>query len=216
MATNHSISNILLGQAGGSEFGIIGNAFEFSSWFKERYGYYVNKPVAYIKCAYSGGQSQHKLDVLTQGYLVLCVDRIVFFSTVPGMKFIIEIPLQNINRDLMFVEAKGFARLALTTRDRDKFLSILEHMDITKESKKILQNLPEETAALARQKYSKRDINYFVESVINITTVIKKKTLQIPYMSYWGLEKPKFWLGITSPGLSEFVYAWAKLMLKGG
>jgi hypothetical protein len=33
-------------------------------------------------------------------------------------------------------------------------------------------------------------------------------------MSYWGLEKPKFFLGVVSPGLSEFVYVWAKLMLK--
>jgi hypothetical protein len=146
---------------------------------------------------------------------VLCVDRIVFFSTVPGSKFIIEIPLSAVNRDLMFVEAKGFQRLSLTARDRDKFLSTLESMDISKESKKILSNLPAETAALARQKFNKTDINDFVASAINLTLILQKRTLQSPYMSYWGLEKPKFWLGITSPGLGEFVYAWAKLMLKG-
>jgi hypothetical protein len=61
---------------------------------------------------------------------------------------------------------------------------------------------------------SKTDINDFVESAISLALILQKRTLQIPYMSYWGLEKPKFWLGITSPGLGEFVYAWAKLMLK--
>ena len=81
------------------------------------------------------------------------------------------------------------------------------------QGKKILQNLPEETAALARQKYSKTDINAFVESAVNIASIIKKRTLQIPYLSYWGLEKPKFFLGITTDGLDEFIYAWAKLML---
>jgi len=214
MATNHELSNILLGQAGGSEFGVIGNMREFISWFYERYGYVLRAPIAYVKAAYSGGQSQHKLDVLTPGYLVLCVDRIVFFSTVPGSKFIIEIPLSAVNRDLMFVEAKGFTRLSLMARDREKFLKVLESTDITKEGKKILQNLPEETAALARQKYNKTDINDFVASAISFALILQKRTLQIPYMSYWGLEKPKFWLGLTSPGLGEFVYAWAKLMLE--
>jgi hypothetical protein len=133
---------------------------------------------------------------------------------VPGSKFIIEIPFSEINRDLMFVEAKGFTRLSLMARDREKFLKTLESMDITKEGKKILQNLPEETAALARQKYSKSDINDFVESAISFALILQKRTLQIPYMSYWGLEKPKFWLGITSPGLDEFIFAWAKLMLR--
>jgi hypothetical protein len=113
----------------------------------------------------------------------------------------------------MFVEAKGFARMALTARDRDKFLKVLENVDISKEGKKILQNLPEETAALMRQSYNKTDINAFVESVINIASVIKKRTLQIPYMSYWGVEKPKFFLGLTTEGLDEFVYAWARSML---
>ena len=212
MATNHSLSNILLGQAGGSEFGVIGNMREFVSWFYSRYGYVLRAPIAYVKASYAGGQSQHKLDVLTPGYLVLCVDRIVFLSKLP--KFIIEIPLSAVNWNLMFVEAKGFMRLSLTARNRDKFLSTLENTDISKEGKKILSNLPAEAASLARQKYNKQDINAFVTSAINIAAVIKKKTLQIPYMSYWGLEKPKFWLGLTSPGLDEFVYAWAKLMLK--
>ncbi|MEM2874392.1 MAG: hypothetical protein QW063_03045 [Candidatus Nanoarchaeia archaeon] len=212
MATNHRISNILLGQAGGSEFGVIGNIKEFVSWFYDRYGYVLRAPVAYIKAAYMGGQSQHKLDFMANGYLVLCIDRLVFFSKMP--KFIIEIPISAINKNLMFVEAKGFTRLALTARDKEKFLEILEQTDISKEGKKILQNLPEETAALARQRYSKTDINAFIESVINFAQIIKKRTLQIPYMSYWGLEKPKFFLGITSPGLDEFIYAWAKLTLK--
>jgi hypothetical protein len=212
MATKHKLSDILLGQAGGSEFGVIGNVKEFVEWFYAKYSYVLRAPIAYIKASYIGGQSQHKLDVLAYGYLVLCVDRLVFFSKIP--KFIIEIPLSAINWDLMFVEAKGFSRLALTARDKDKFLKILENVEITKESKKILQNLPEEIASLTRQRYSKRDINYFTESVINLALILQKKTLQIPYMSYWGLEKPKFWLGITSPGLSEFVYAWAKLMLR--
>ena len=211
---NHSLSNILLGQAGGSEFGVIGNLREFIAWFYSRYGYVLRAPIAYIKCAYTGGQSQHKLDVLTQGYLVLCVDRIVFFSTVPGIKFIIEIPLSAINRNLMFVEAKGFTRLSLIARDREKFLKVLENADISAEGKKILQNLPDEAASLARQKFNKQDINEFVASAINLALILQKRTLQIPYMSYWGLEKPKFFLGVVSPGLGEFVYAWAKLMLE--
>jgi hypothetical protein len=213
MATSHKLSDIILGQAGGSEFGIVGRVSEFNLWFRENYGYYFRAPpVAYIKAAYMGGQSQHKLDFLVPGYLVLTTDRIVFFGKGVN-KFIIEIPMSLINRNLMFVESKGFARLSLIARDRDKFLKVLENVDISKEGKKILQNLPEETAALARQKYSKTDINAFVESAINIVAVIKKRTLQIPYLSYWGLEKPKFFLGLTTEGLDEFIYAWAKLML---
>ena len=213
MATSHKLSDIILGQAGGSEFGIVGRVSEFNLWFRENYGYYFRAPpVAYIKAAYMGGQSQHKLDFLVPGYLVLTTDRIVFFGKGVN-KFIIEIPMSLINRNLMFVESKGFARLSLIARDRDKFLKVLENVDISKEGKKILQNLPEETAALARQKYSKTDINAFVESAINIVAVIKKRTLQIPYLSYWGLEKPKFFLGLTTDGLDEFIYAWAKLML---
>jgi hypothetical protein len=214
MATSHKLSDILLGQAGGSEFGVVGNTKEFCDWFAERYGYrFIAPPVAYVTCAYLGGQSQHKLDVLVPGYLVLANDRLVFFANEPW-KFVIQIPLSAINRNLMFVEARGFARLALTARDRDKFLKVLENVDISKEGKKILQNLPEETAALARQSYSKRDIDAFVSSAVNIAAVIKKRTLQIPYASYWGLEKPKFFLGLTTEGLDEFVYAWAKAMLK--
>ena len=214
MAADHRISDILLGQAGGSEFGIIGNAFEFSSWFKERYGYYVNKPVAYVKCAYMGGHSQHKLDVLVTGYLVLTEYGIIFFSKAPGNKFIIPIPFNAMDYDLMFVETNGFKRLALTARNREKFLKTLESTDTSKETKKILQNLPEEVAAVARQRVSKQDINDFVESAINIAALIKKKTFQIPFADAWGLQKPKFFLGVVSPGLDEFIYAWAKLMLK--
>jgi hypothetical protein len=214
MATDHKLSDILLGQAGGSEFGIIGNVAEFNAWFLERYGYrFLTPPLAYVKCAYLGGQSQHKLDFGVPGYLVLANDRLVFFSKLPW-KFAIEIPLSAINRNLMFVEARGFARLALTARDRDKFLKVLENTNIDKEGKKVLTNLPEEVAALMRQSYSKRDIDAFVSSAVNIASVIKKRTLQIPYMSYWGLEKPKFFLGLTTEGLDEFVYAWARTMLK--
>ena len=213
MAPNHQLSDILLGQAGGSEFGIIGNVAEFNSWFLERYGYrFATPPLAYVKCAYLGGQSPHKLDVLVPGYLVLANDRIVFFSKLPW-KFAFEIPLTAINRNLMFVEAKGFARLALTARDRDKFLKVLENVDVSKESKKILANLPEEVSAMLKQKYNKTDINEFVDSAVSIAAVIKKRTLQIPFMSYWGLEKPKFFLGLKTDGLDEFVYAWARAML---
>lgn len=212
MATSHQLSNILLGQAGGSEFGIIGNAFEFSSWFKERYGYYVNKPIAYIKAAYMGGHSQHKLNVLVSGYLVLTEYGIIFFAKIP--KFIIPIPFNAIDYDLMFVETNGFKRLALTARNREKFLKTLESVDISKETKKILTNLPEEAAALVRQKVNKEDINDFVESAINIAAIIKKKTFQVPFSDAWGLQKPKFFLGVISPGLNEFVYAWAKLLLR--
>jgi hypothetical protein len=213
MATAHQLSDIILGQAGGSEFGVIGRVSEFNLWFREKYNYYFRAPpVAYIKAAYMGGQSQHKLDFMVPGYLVLTTDRIVFFGKGVN-KFIIEIPMSLINRNLMFVESKGFARLSLIARDRDKFLKVLENVDISKEGKKILQNLPKETAAMARQSYNKTDINAFVESAINIVAIIKKRTLQIPYLSYWGLEKPKFFLGITTEGLDEFIYAWAKLML---
>jgi hypothetical protein len=214
MATNHKLSDIILGQAGGSEFGVVGNTKEFCDWFLERYGYrFITPPVAYIKCAYLGGQSQHKLDVLVPGYLVLANDRLVFFSKLPW-KFAIEIPLTAINRNLMFVESKGFQRLSLIARDRDKFLKVLENTNIDKEGKKILANLPEEVSALLKQKYNKTDIDEFVDSAVNIVAVIKKRILQIPYMSYWGLEKPKFFLGLTTDGLDEFVFAWAKAMLK--
>ena len=213
MAADHKLSDIILGQAGGSEFGIVGNVAEFSMWFQKRYGFTLRGPVAYVKAMYLGGQSQHKLDVLVPGYLVLAIDRIVFFAKEPW-KFVVQIPLSVINRNLMFVEAKGFQRLVLTARERDKFLSVLEQTDISKEGKKILSALPEEVAALARQRASKRDINYFVESAINFAQIIKKRTMQIPYQSYWGLEKPKFYLGITAKGLDEFVFAWARLILK--
>lgn len=214
MAADHTLSNIILGQAGGSEFGIIGNALEFSSWFKERYGYYVNKPIAYVKAVYMGGHSAHKLDFLAIGYLVLTEYGLIFFSTAPSKKFIIPIPFNAIDYDLMFVETNGFKRLVLTARNREKFLKTLESTDISKETKKILANLPEEAAALARQRFNKTDINSFVESAINIAAIIKKKTFQIPFADAWGLQKPKFFLGVTSPGLDEFIFAWAKLMLK--
>ncbi|MCX6774548.1 MAG: hypothetical protein NTY99_00460 [DPANN group archaeon] len=214
MATDHKLSDIILGQAGGSEFGIIGNVAEFNAFFLKNYGYrFATPPVAYIKVSYLGGQSQHKLDFGVPGYAVLANDRIVFFAKAPWL-FVIEIPLTAINRNLMFVEAKGFARLALTARDRDKFLKVLENVDVSKESKKILANLPEEVSAMMRQKYNKTDINEFVDSAVNIAAVIKKRTLQIPYASYWGLEKPKFFLGLSTEGLDEFVFAWAKAMLK--
>jgi hypothetical protein len=211
---DHKLSDIILGQAGGSEFGVIGNVREFSEWFWKNYGYVLRAPVAYIEASYMGGHSQHKLEALVPGYLVLTINGIIFFSKTPGRKFVIEIPLPAINKNLMFVEARGFTRLALMARDRDKFLKVLETADISKEGKKILQNLPEETAALARQKYNKRDINAFVESVINIAAVIKKRTLQIPYQSPWGLEKPRFFLGLKADGLDEFIYAWARISLR--
>ncbi|HKZ49692.1 MAG TPA: hypothetical protein VJ110_01685 [Candidatus Nanoarchaeia archaeon] len=213
MATSHKISDILLGQVGGSEFGIIGNPLEFSSWFRQKYGYYVNKPVAYVKASYNGGHSNHKLARLVPGYLVLTGYGIIFFAKFPE-KFIIPIPFGAIDYDLMFVESNGFKRLALTTRNREKFLKTLESTDISRESKKILSDLPEEAAALARQRVNKSDINAFVETSINIAVIIKKKTMQIPYADAWGLQKPKFFLGITSPGLNEFIYAWARLKLQ--
>jgi|GEM_PF-5951959 len=214
MMADHKLSNILLGQAGGSEFGVVGNVVEFSNWFLKKYGYPLRAPVAYIKAAYTGGHSEHKLEVLVPGYLVLTVDRIVFFSTAPGNKFAITIPLTAINRNLMFVEAKGFTRLSLTVREREKFLKTLENADIAPEGKKILSGLPQQVAALARQRINKSDINEFVKATINLSQIIRKRTLHIPFMSHWGLEKPKFWLGLSSPGLAEFIYAWARVMLR--
>ena len=214
MATSHNLSDVLLGQAGGSEFGIVGNIAEFSNWFLKRYGYPLRAPVAYIKVAYTGGHSEHKLEAWVPGYLVLTIDRIVFFSTLVGHKFAITIPLTAINRNLMFVEAKGFTRLALTVRDRDKFLKTLENADITPEGKKILSGLPQQAAALARQRFNKADINEFVKATINLAQIVRKRTLHIPFMSHWGLEKPKFWLGINSPGLAELIYAWARVTLR--
>jgi len=209
---SHFWSNLLLGQAGGSEFGTIGNSAEFISWFKEKYNYILKSPIAYVSAAYLGGHSSHKLETEVAGYLVLAHGKIVFFSKVN--KWVIEIPLGKIRRSLMFVEAKGFQRLALTSRDRDKFLKILESMNIDPESKKILQTLPSQAASIARQKYSKQDINYFVTMVINIVNAIKKRTLTVPYEDNWGLQKPKFYLGMSAKGLDEFIYEWAKLGLK--
>jgi len=214
MATSHKLSDIILGQAGGSEFGVIGNAREFADWFWNKYGFVLRYPVAYIRCNFLGGHSAHKFDFGVPGYLVLTKFGLVFFSTFPTNRFIIQIPLNAIDWNIMFVEEKGFQRLSLTARNRDKFLASLENMDIAGESKKILSALPEETAAIARQRYSKRDINYFVSSVVNLVAAIKKRTLQIPYADMWGLQKPKFYLGLTCPGIDEFVYAWAKVMLE--
>jgi hypothetical protein len=212
MAAEHKLSDIILGQAGGSEFGVVGNPLEFSAWFKKRYGYNVNGPVAYVKASYMGGHSNHKLASLVPGYLVLTRYGIIFFAKFPE-KFIIPIPFGAVDYDLMFVETNGFKRLALTSRDREKFLKTLESTDITREAKSILADIPEEVAALARQRFSKTDINAFVEAAINIATIIKKKTIQIPYLDAWGLQKPKFFLGVTSPGLAEFVYSWARQRL---
>ena len=214
MAPYHWLSNLLLGQAGGSEFGAVGNDAEFCLWFKERYGYVLKKPIAYVKCYYKGGHSKHKLDINMPGYLVLAKSGIVFFAKMPGKKWIIEIPLNSIDKNLMFVEVKGFTRLALASRNREKFLKILESTDIAPEGKKILQTLPSQAASIIRQRYSKRDINYFVTMVINIANAIKKRTLTIHYKDSWGLQKPKFYLGIFAKGLDEFVYEWAKLGLK--
>ena len=214
MATKHKLSDIILGQAGGSEFGVIGNVPEFKKWFWKNYKYELQMPIAYIRASYLGGHSQHKLETGVPGYLVLAGGGIIFFSKMPGNKFIIEMPMKTINRNLMFVEARGFMRLALTARDRDKFLKVLEDTDITKEGKKILTSLPEEVASVARQRVSKKSINEFVKSSINIVTVIKKRTLQIPYVDDWGLQKPKFYLGLKAEGLGEFIYAWARVMLK--
>ena len=212
MANPHWLSNLLLGQAGGSEFGAIGNSSEFADWFWKLKGYHMHGPVDYIKCDYRGGHSQHKLDLDVPGYLVLTKTRLVFFSSLSNWHF--EIPLGKIKRNLMFVEAKGFQRLALTAKKKEQFLKILENMNIAPEGKKILQTLPSQAASIIRQRYSKQDINYFVTMVINIVTAIKKRTLTIPYESSWGLEKPKFYLGIFAKGLDEFVYEWAKLGLK--
>lgn len=210
--SSHFWSNLLLGQAGGSEFGTIGNSAEFILWFKEKYNYALKNPIAYVSAAYLGGHSGHKLETEVAGYLVLAKGKIVFFSKIN--KWVIEIPLAKIRKNLMFVESKGFTRLALTTRDRDKFLKTLENMNIDAESKKILQTLPSQAASIARQKYSKQDVNYFVTMVINIVNAIKKRTLTVPYEDNWGLQKPKFYLGMGAAGLEEFVYEWAKLGLK--
>jgi len=212
MAPSHWLSNLLLGQAGGSEFGAVGNDIEFTEWFWKHKGYKLHHPVAYIKCDYKGGHSQHKLDLDVPGYLVLTRTKLVFFSSLSSWHF--DIPLGKIQKNLMFVEAKGFTRLSLTSRNRDKFLKILESMDIAPEGKKILQALPEQAAAVAKQRYSKKDINSFVNMVVNLAVIIKKRTLTIPYESSWGLEKPKFYLGIFATGLDEFIYEWAKLGLK--
>lgn len=209
----HFLSNLLLGQAGGSEFGTIGNADEFISWFRDRYdGYTLKHPIAYVRATYLGGHSRHKLETEISGYMVLSKDKIVFFSSIN--KWVIEIPLGKIRKNLMFVESKGFTRLALTHRDRDKFLKILENTNIEPESKKILQTLPSQAASIAKQKYSKQDVNYFVSMVINIVNSIKKRTMTIPYDDDWGTQKPAFYLGINAKGLDEFVYEWAKLGLK--
>jgi len=212
MATSHELSDVLLGQAGGSEFGVIGNVKEFCDYFWKKYGFVLRYPVAYIKCAYLGGHSEHKFE-MAPGYLVLTRYGLIFFSRMPEERFIIHIPFNAIDWNLMFIESKGFQRLALTSRNRDKFLASLENMDITLESKKILSNLPDEAAALARQKYNKKEINYFVSSIVNFAAMIKKRTLHIPYANLWGLQKPKFFLGLTCPGIDEFIYAWAKVML---
>jgi len=211
----HFLSNLILGQAGGSEFGTIGNSAEFTSWFRNKYnGYTLKKPVAYVKAAYNGGHASHKLEAEVHGYLVLCVGKIVYLAFMPGKKWVIEIPLGKIRKNLMYVESKGFTRLALTPRKRDKFLKTLENMNIDPESKKILQTLPSQAASISKQKYSKQDVNYFVTMVVNIVNAIKKRTLTVPYEDEWGLQKPKFFLGVSAKGLDEFIYEWAKIGLK--
>jgi len=114
-----ALSDYLLGQAGRSELGTIGNPKEFSARFKQEFGYKLSNPVAYVRATYTSGYHKHKF-AKANGFLVLTKTKLVFFPAIEP--WIIEIPINRIDRDIMFVDSKGFTRFSLRGTDREKLL----------------------------------------------------------------------------------------------
>jgi len=206
-----ALSDYLLGQAGRSELGTIGNPKEFSARFKQEFTYDLTNPVAYVHATYTGGYHEHKF-AKTNGFLVLTKTKLVFFPAIEP--WIIEIPINKIDRDIMFVDSKGFTRFSLRGTSREKLLRTLEGMDISKEAMKIMTAMPYVAGASVRQRFNKTDVNSLAKMSLSIANAVHKRSLTIPYRSEWGLEKPVFFLGFSGKGLNEFVYELARIMLR--
>ena len=114
----------------------------------------------------------------------------------------------------MFVDSKGFTRFSLRGTGREKLLRTLEGMDISKEAMKIMTAMPYVAGASVRQRFSKTDVNSLAKMSLSIANAVHKRSLTIPYRGEWGLEKPVFFLGFSGKGLNEFIYEFARIMLK--